>query len=126
MSKIDLEEYEVRNAVIESVSLSDADRGLLSSYLHLSYGDSSGQGFGGYALYLPRSFDHHNMLSHAGHWVWRCMQVAGVTSWDMLPGKTIRVARLKADGYNATIRGIGHIVEDDWFFPAEDFKTESA
>ena len=74
------------------------------------------QGFGGYALYLPKSFTHHKVESVAGHFIWRCMEVAGVTKWADLKGKTIRV-RAEYDG----VRAIGHIVKDDWFEPSVDF-----
>jgi len=106
---------ETKNAIIKSASLSTDDHGMLTSYLHLDYG-GSGQGFGGYALYLPESFTHHNRLSGAGHWVWRVLEIAGVTKWDNLPGKTIRV---KSEHSKA--HAIGHIVKDDWFNPSEDF-----
>lgn len=106
---------EIKNAVIDSVTLSKADRDLLDSWVHLDYGDS-GQGFGGYALYLPKSYSNHSLLSHAGHFIYRVMQVAGVDDWDKLAGKTVR-ARIE-DG---RITAIGHIVKDDWFCPKEEF-----
>jgi hypothetical protein len=109
---------EIRNAVIESATISSDDHGLLSAWLHLDYG-GSGQGFGGYALYLPKSFTHHKIESVAGHFIWRCMEVAGVTEWSQLHGKTIRVK-----GGFSGIEAIGHIVKDDWFYPAEDFKEK--
>lgn len=109
---------EVRNAIIESVSIDDADRGMLTAWLHLDYG-GSGQGFGGHALYLPKNFSHHKLLSHAGHFIWRCMEIGDVSRWADLKGKTIRV---KAD--RVLVRAIGHIVKDDWFDPSEDFKRE--
>jgi hypothetical protein len=112
------ETAEIRNAVIESVSLDDADRGMLTAWLHLDYG-GSGQGFGGYSLYLPKSYSHHQMLSHAGHWIWRCMEIGGVTRWTDLKGKTVR-ARIK----NGRVEGIGHIVKDDWFIPSVDFAQQ--
>lgn len=107
---------EIVNAVIESVTLDDANRGMLSSYVFLDYG-GSGQGFGGYALYLPRNYSNHELKSMAGHFIWRCMEIAGVTSWDKMKGKTVRV-RIE----NGLAVAIGHIIKDDWFEPAKDFK----
>ena len=112
-----MSDLEIRNAVIKSARIDMGDRGLLTAWLDLDYG-GSGQGFGGYSLYLPKSFTHHEMLSHAGHFLFRCMEVAGVERWDQLPGKTIRV-RAKHNGVEA----IGHIVKDDWFCPRDDFAT---
>lgn len=112
-------DVEIRNAVIESVSIDDADRGMLTSWLQLDCGGSS-QGFGGYSLYLPQSSRHHQLLSHAGHWIWRCMEIGGVARWTDLRGKTVR-ARIK----NGLVEGIGHIVNDDWFIPFIDFAAQN-
>lgn len=110
-----MRETETKNAVIESATITSDDHGLLSAWLHLDYG-SSGQGFGGYSLYLPKSFKHHKLESVAGHFIWRVMEVAGVTRWSDLKGKTIRVR-----AHLAGVEAIGHIVKDDWFCPEEDF-----
>jgi hypothetical protein len=110
---------EIKNAIIESVKLTSADHGVLSAWLFLDYG-GAGQGFGGYSLYLPKSFTHHKLNSPAGHFIWRCMEIADVTEWSKLPGKTIRV---RGDG--GGIEAIGHIVKDDWFCPREDFKEST-
>ncbi len=109
---------EVKNAVIEGATITNDDHGLLSAWVHLKYGDSGGQGFGGYSLYLPKDFRHsNNQKNYAGHFIWRVMEVAGVDEWARLAGKTVRV---KAE--HAKVHEIGHIINDDWFNPSVDFK----
>jgi hypothetical protein len=111
---------EIRNAVIESASITRADHGLLSAWIHLDYGDCGHQGFGGYSLYLPKSFTHHSLnVNFAGHFIYRVLEIAGVEQWSELPGKTIRVK--KPAGFGGIVQSIGHIVKDDWFDPKSDF-----
>lgn len=113
----DASKIDVRNAVIESARITNDDHGLLTAWLNLDYG-GSGQGFGGFALYLPKSFTHHNPQgpNYAGHFIWRVMEIAGVCDWSKLPGKTIRVRQ-----EHSAVHAIGHIVKDDWFCPSDDF-----
>jgi hypothetical protein len=109
---------EVRNATIESATITCDDPGLLSCSLHLDYGDGSFQGFGGgYALYLPKSYKHHAINSPAGHFIFRMMELAGVTSWDKMRGRTVRV---RGDGVR--IVSLGHITKNDWFTPETELK----
>lgn len=115
----------IKNAIIESASLDTGDRGLLTAWLQLDYG-GSGQGFGGHALYLPAGWKHHEKgANYAGHFIWRCMEIAGVESWDKLKGKTLRV-KLDGAGFGGKIIAIGHIVKDDWFDPSKDFTEPPA
>ena len=109
---------EIKNAVINSATITSKEHGLLTAYLDLDYGDSC-QGFGGYTLYLPASFKHHQDSIHlnaAGHFIFWVMEVAGAADWAKLPGKTLRV-RCE----NGLARAIGHIVREDWFCPSDDF-----
>ena len=108
---------EIKNAVIESAVIDTGDRNLLTAWLHVDYGGAS-QGFGGFSLYLPKDFKHYTCKGDfAGHFIFRCMQIAGVERWSDMKGKTIRV-----QGDHGGIKAIGHIIKDDWFNPSEDFK----
>ena len=110
---------EIKNAIIESATLDIGDRGFLQSWIFCDYGGVV-QGFGGYVLYLPKSFHHHEIMSHAGHWIQRCMEISGVSEWSKMKGRSIR-----CHIENGLIKGIGHIIKDDWFFPSIDFKKST-
>ena len=114
----------IQNAIIESARIvcGDNSHGALSAWIMLDYG-GSGQGFGGWSLYLPKDFTHHKLSSPAGHWIYRCMEIAGVDDWGEMVGMAIRVSR--KDGFNGEIIGIGHITKDDWFYPEKDFAQEA-
>jgi hypothetical protein len=110
---------QTKNAIIREARITNDDHGLLTAWLDLDYG-GSGQGFGGYSLYLPSSFRHHDPSgpNYAGHFIWRVMEVADVTEWSRLPGKTVRV-RCE----HSQVHAVGHIVKDDWFNPRADFEA---
>ena len=48
------------------------------------------------------------------------MEVAGVSSWDKIPGKAVRV-RLDGEGPGSLVQAIGHITKDIWFEPKKEF-----
>lgn len=108
---------EIRNAVIDSAVISSED-GFLTVVMHLRYGGECGQVFGGRALYFPPR--DSSKTSVAGHFIWRAMEVAGAREWSEMKGKTIRV---KAD--DESVSAIGHIIEEDWFCPSDDYREES-
>jgi len=113
----------IKNALIKSATITNDDHGLLSAWVHLDFG-GTGQGFGGYSLYLPKCFTNStNQKNYAGHFIWRVMEIAGVSEWGRLPGKTIRVRKESEFGL---IIAIGHIINDDWFDPKSDFENMEA
>jgi len=110
-------DVEIKNALIGKATISNADHGCLTVWLSLDYG-GSGQGFGGYNLGSASLKKYKNVGGNCcGHFINRCLAIAGVSSWDKLEGKTIRVK-----SGHSNIEAIGHIIKDDWFCPSEDFK----
>lgn len=107
---------EIKNAIIDNVRIEIEDHRSLTVWVTLDYG-GTGQGFGGYALYLPKNFTHHELKSVAGHFIYRVLEIAGVDRWDSLSGKTVRAL---CD--HNRIEAIGHITKDDWFNPSKDFE----
>lgn len=112
---------EVKNAIITAVRI-DAER-CLSAWLDLDYG-GSGQGFGGFVLYMPpysglepEKAELRFLGNYAGVFIHRCIEIGGVERWEQLPGKTIRV-RCE----HVKVHAIGHIVKDDWFDPSAEFE----
>lgn len=112
----------VKNAIIESTEITNDYHGCLSAWLYLDYGDAGHQGFGGYALYLPKGFAHHAIQSGAGHFIYRCMQIGEVDKWDKLKGKSIRVRA--PNDFGGTILSIGHITKNDWFTPQDELTVK--
>lgn len=103
----------IRNAIIKNAAISIADHGQLCTWLELDYG-GTGQSFGGYSLCNVDATPGEiaNTPNYAGIHLIKIMVVAGVESWSLLKGKPIRV-----DLINGRIVAIGHIIEDEWFYP---------
>jgi len=89
--------------------------------LHLNYG-GDGQGFGGYSLYVPKSSSQYaRQVNYAGHFIWRILEIAGVSEWSQLIGMNIRV-----DADSSKVYGIGNILKNDWFYPGQEFADMEA
>ena len=108
---------ETKNAIITRATIT-TEYGILNVELSFDYG-SMCQQLGGYVLYLPKSCKHHKVSSIAGHYIFRIMELAGVTKWDSMVGRTVRVIC-----EHEKIHAIGHIVKDDWYFLANEMYLE--
>ena len=106
---------EIKNAVIKSATITNQDHGCLSVWVHVDYG-GAGQGFGGYNLGRANPKELSKGGNIGSHFIARCMDVAGVSEWSQMAGKTIRVK-----GSDSKIEAIGNIINDNWFNPTEDF-----
>ena len=102
------------NAIIESVTMSNGDHGCLSISIRLSHGECYSQGFGGYALYNE---NQKVGVNACGIFIHRCLQVVGVTDWDDLVGRAVRIRH-----DDRKIYAVGHILKDDWFDPTGEFE----
>ena len=100
---------EVKNAKIRSTSLGVEGHGIFTFMLHLDYG-GSGQGAGGFGLDgHDESKDYRPGFKGAIPLLNEILRVAGVDTWEDLPGTLIRVS---AD--DCEVEKIGHITDDKW------------
>lgn len=111
----------VENGVIESTRLTTADHGLLSGWLFLKFG-SGGCGFGGYALGKAEGGNLSGKeRDYAAEFVVRCLNAAGVSDWENLEGKPLRVLH---EGLGGGIVAIGHFLKDEWFCPRIEWEKK--
>jgi hypothetical protein len=104
---------EKQNGIIKSVETTMKD-GFLTVWLNIELESGFSQSFGGFNLYKKR----HSIYKPediTGQFISRVMEIAGVLDWNCVSGKSIRVF-----GNHTEIRAIGHIIKEDWFFPATD------
>lgn len=101
------------NAKIKSTMLGYEDHGILTCFLMLEQA-GSGQGFGGYRLDAPKDAN-----SYMGtFWLKRILETVGVSNWEDLPGKIVRVS---GEDYGK-IDGIGNVLEENWFYPEKEIQ----
>lgn len=107
-------ERKIGNAKITSTTITNDAHGSLSIMIHVKHKDGC-QGFGGYALYFPKTYKKEGRYNITGHFIWRVLEVADVDEWDKLVGKTVRI-----DYDYEKIYRMGHILEDIWFDPSQE------
>jgi hypothetical protein len=118
----------IRNAIIKSATITNGDHGVLTAWLNLDFG-SSGQGFGGYVLHQPhenggradestRNRARASSPNIGGLFIWRVLEIVGVSDWSQLPGKTIRAVQTFSK-----VEAIGHIINDTWFNPGQEIEA---
>lgn len=114
---------EIVNAKIESCSIGYESHGIMTVWLTLDYGDGSKQGFGGYSLdeydkTLKKRLPHKALSM----FITRCIEVVGVSEWDKLKGKSIRVKLNGKAGLGQSIEAIGNYLKNNWFYPKQELK----
>lgn len=112
----------IENVKIKSASISMADHGCLTISLNIE-GSGWGCNIGGWC----------NGIGHLGATLWKgngsaivammkIMNVVGVSKWEDLNGKFIRV-EVPSPGA-CTISKIGNIIEDEWFDLKAFYETD--
>lgn len=113
----------IENARIKSTSISMADHGCLIISLNVE-GNHWGCNIGGWC----------NGVGHLGATLWKgngsaivammkIMDIVGVSNWEELEGKFIRV-EVPCSG-SRSISKIGNIIEDKWFDLGNFYKTDT-
>ena len=112
---------EIQNAKITKVDLSMADHGCLTLELGIE-GKGWGCCFGGYVLgYGYVGAEEFEGSPKGIIEIMRIMDVVGVSRFNEMKGKYIRV---ETEGWGGSIYKIGNIIEDKWFDYREFYKKE--
>lgn len=111
----------IENALITNVSLTMEDHGCLTFWLTLE-GDGWGCGVGGYCIgkgYLGAS-EFTVERGDGLEAMMRIMDVVGVSKWEDLKGKYLRV-QFAGCGWGDRVSIIGNLLKDKWFNIADFF-----
>lgn len=97
------------NAEVTSTQLGPDERGhgILTCSIGLKFGPNEAQAFGGYNLTQPGELHR---------WINGLLRVTGARSWEDMKGKIVRVDKKDTLGM---IHGVGHVLEDKWFYAKE-------
>lgn len=117
-----MSEREIKNALIEDVSLGREDHGILTFYLMLDYGGLH-QGFGSYAMDSPVKRDGEIKREGSAfgcQCIIEILDTVGAPSWEKLKGKHVRAI---LEGH--MIKGIMNILDDKKvFIPSELYEQK--
>ena len=103
---------EILNAQITNITLGYEDHDILT--------DGTGCVFGGYALdEYDKKTKKRYCPAYSMELITRIMKVVGVSTWEDLKGKYIRVV---SNGWGSTIKKIGNLMKNEWFDIDEFFK----
>ena len=108
---------EIKNAIIKSATIIKDSQGFLKARIFFTTDDCEYQ-YENNNLYLRRKSAIGNQISFAGHFIWQIMECAGVTKWEYLKGRAVRI---KTD--DLVVHGIGHIVNESWFNPQDEWSA---
>lgn len=104
-----------KNAIITSTKLGNIkDRGLMTFWIFLDYGDSS-QGFGGYCLdRYDKTTEGRVQSVLTGDLVYNLLETLDLDSWEDLKGTVVR-AILDEDTLNGKVLGLAHSIQNKEF-----------
>lgn len=103
---------EIENGQIKSTHLGEGGHRIFTFMLDIEFGESSGQGFGGYALDGWQESAQRRVGTAIGMDIIKgVMRAVGVEKWEDLKGSYCRVKRDES----RMIRAIGHITDNKWF-----------
>lgn len=117
-----MDNYEIKNAKIQSTDLGPVSHGCMQFWINLDYG-SSGQGFGGFILdNYDESKDKRVGTAYGLMAIMEVLRVVGVDKWEDLVGKSVR-----AEANMNNVKRLGHFLKDEWLDLkelADEFKDE--
>ena len=121
--KLEAAGYILENAQITSVDLTMEDHGCFTLCMTIEW-EACGCVYGGYSLgngYLDADDDYFKGYKEGIEFIMKLMNVIGVSKFNSLKGKYVRVAT-KGLGY--PIKIIGNIISDKWFDPEEIWEKD--
>ena len=104
---------EILNAQITDIYLGYEDHGILTFGISLNIADGTNCVFGGYALdEYDKETEKRYCPAYSMELITRIMKTVGVSRWEDLKGKYIRVV---SNGRSSIIKKIGNLMKNEWF-----------